>query len=74
MTQIRDFEKLIKQDRDKQQEQSWSGNLIGYLDKVKTDPTITRLAHARMYEILLKAGIRNIHDNNDPRVKRLYKD
>ena len=53
---------------------SWRGNLLGYLEKVKADPTTTKLAHARMYDILMKPGVRDIHENHDPHVKRLYKD
>jgi serine protein kinase len=69
-----EFEQLIKKDRDAQQTRSWQGNLLGYLDKVKADPTITKLAHARMYDVVMSAGVRDIHEKHDPRVKRLYKD
>jgi len=69
-----EFEQLIKKDRDAQQTRSWRGNLLGYLDKVKADPTITKLAHARMYDVVMNAGVRDIHEKHDPRVKRLYKD
>ena len=69
-----EFEQLIKKDRDAQQTRSWRGNLLGYLDKVKADPTITKLAHARMYDVVMSAGVRDIHEKHDPRVKRLYKD
>ena len=35
---------------------------------------ITKLAHARMYDVVMKPGIRDIHEKHDPHVKRLYKD
>jgi serine protein kinase len=69
-----EFEKLIKKDRDLNHARSWHGNLLGYLDKVKSDPTIAKLAHARVYDTLVKAGIRDIHEKHDPHVQRLYKD
>jgi serine protein kinase len=69
-----EFEQLIKKDRDLHQSRSWRGNLLGYLEKVKADPAITKLAHARMYDVVLKPGVRDIHEKHDPRVKRLYKD
>ncbi|HEU4770549.1 MAG TPA: hypothetical protein VFS68_00210, partial [Candidatus Udaeobacter sp.] len=69
-----DFEQLIRNDRDSHRTRSWRGNLLGYLEKVKTDPTVTKLAHARMYDVVMKAGVRDIHEKHDPRVKRLYKD
>jgi hypothetical protein len=42
-----EFEQLIKKDRDLHRTRSWRGNLLGYLEKVKADPTTTKLAHAR---------------------------
>ena len=70
----KDFEALIKKDRDMHQSRSWRGNLLGYLEKVKADPTIAKLSHARTYDTIMKRGVRDIHENSDPHVKRLYKD
>jgi serine protein kinase len=69
-----EFESLIRQDRDRHHSHSWHGNLLGYLEKVKEDPTITKLAHARVYDIIMKPGSHDIHESGDPHVKRLYKD
>ncbi len=69
-----EFETLIKQDRDRHHARSWRGDLLGYLEKVKEDPTVTKLAHARVYDIIMKPGSRDIHESGDPHVKRLYKD
>ncbi len=69
-----EFEDLIKRDRDLHQSRAWRGNLLGYLEKVKEDPGITKLAHARMYDILMRAGVRDIHEQHDPHTQRLYKD
>ena len=70
----KEFEALIKKDRDMHQSRSWRGNLLGYLEKVKADPTIAKLSHARTYDTIMKRGVRDIHENSDPHVKRLYKD
>jgi serine protein kinase len=74
MNQQREFESLIRKDRDTAQASSWKGNLLGYLEQVKENPAITKLAHARMYDNITKPGIRDIQDSDDPRIKRLYKD
>jgi len=74
MDQQKAFESLIRKDRDSREDQSWRGNLLGYLEKVKEDPSIAKLAHARVYDLLLKPGVREIQDSDDFRVKRLYKD
>jgi serine protein kinase len=74
MNQQREFESLIRKDRDTAQARSWKGNLLGYLEMVKENPSITKLAHARMYDNITKPGVRDIQDSIDPRIKRLYKD
>ncbi|MGH7769478.1 MAG: serine protein kinase, partial [Candidatus Binatia bacterium] len=74
MNQQGEFESLIRKDRDSAQAKAWKGNLLGYLEKVKENPGITKLAHARMYDIITKPGVRDIQESDDPRIKRLYKD
>jgi serine protein kinase len=74
MATTTEFETLIKQDRDRHHARAWHGNLLGYIEKIKEDPTITKLAHARVYDIIMKPGCRDIHESGDPHVKRLYKD
>jgi len=68
------FEKLIKEDRANRESKAWRGTLLDYLEKIKEDPTFTKLAHARMYDMITETGMSNITDSDDPRVKRLYKD
>src|ERR671910_639359 len=74
MNHNKEFQALIQKDRDRHQSQSWRGNLLGYLDKVKDDPGTTKLAHARLYDVLIKAGVRDINVDDDPHAKRIYKD
>ena len=66
-----EFEQLIKKDRDLHKTRSWRGNLLGYVEKVKADPAVTKLAHARMYDVVMKPGVRDIHEKHDPHVKRI---
>jgi serine protein kinase len=74
MTAVNDFERVIKQDRAARESRQWRGTLLEYLDLVKSDPTMTKLAHARIYDLIISVGTRNIQDTDDPRTKRLYKD
>src|SRR3989337_3718581 len=69
-----EFENIIKKDRDNNQSRTWQGKLLGYLDKIKEEPSIAKLAHARLYDVIVKVGVRNIQESPDPHVKRLYKD
>ncbi|HKX51661.1 MAG TPA: serine protein kinase, partial [Candidatus Binatia bacterium] len=74
MDHNKEFQALIQKDRDLHQSHSLRGNLLGYLDKVKEDPSVARLAHARLYDVLIKAGVRDINIDDDPHGKRIYKD
>jgi serine protein kinase len=74
MDHNKEFQALIQKDRDRHQSQSWRGNLLGYLDKVKEDPGIAKLSHARLHNVLIKAGVRDINVDDDPHAKRIYKD
>src|SRR5215472_15954875 len=74
MVNNHDFEDLIKKDRNLHQSRSWRGNFLGYLEKVKEEPSVAKLAHARLYDVIVKAGVKDIQDSEDPHVKRLYKD
>ncbi|HXW84457.1 MAG TPA: hypothetical protein VEJ86_08625 [Candidatus Binataceae bacterium] len=68
------FERVIKEDRAARESKVWRGTLLGYLELVRSDPVVTKLAHARIYDMLMADGSRSIHDTDDPRTKRLYKD
>ncbi len=66
------FTKLIEKDRAKRSGKAWRGPFIAYLDKVKEDPGIAALAHARLNAIIQQAGATT--PSNDRRMIRLYGD
>lgn len=68
------FEKLIREDRAARESHDWRGTFLEYLDRVREEPAITKLAHARLYDMLVGPGARDILDTEDSRVKRLFKD
>jgi len=74
MEQHSEFKTLIHKDREIYSAKEWEGNLLGYLEKVKEDPSIAKLAHARIYDTIVKAGVRDVHDTDDPLIKRVHKD
>jgi len=69
-----EFEKLIKNDRANRESKAWRGTLIDYLEKIREDPGMTRLAHSRIYDMIVSHGMSDITESDDPRSKRLYKD
>ncbi|MDO8663933.1 MAG: serine protein kinase [Candidatus Liptonbacteria bacterium] len=70
----KDFQVLISKDRDVHKAKRWSGNLLGYFDKVKENPSIVRLAHSRVFDIIMKPGSKKIAETEDKKTLRLYKD
>jgi len=74
MADLSTYERVIKEDRAARESKQWRGTLLEYLEVVRNDPTMTKLAHARIYDLIMAPGLRNIHDTDDPRTKRLYKD
>ena len=69
-----EFEKLIKEDRANRESKPWRGTLLDYLEQIKEDPGMTRLAHSRFYDMMVFHGMYDITESDDPRAKRLYKD
>ncbi len=69
-----EFADLIAKDRATRSSERWSGTLIEYLDVVKKDPSLSRLAHSRMHELITARGVRELGATDDPRVKRLFGD
>src|ERR1700693_2145156 len=68
------FEQVIKKDRAARESTRWKGSLLEYLEVVKADPIITKLSHARIYDMIMSVGVRNVQDSDDQRSKRLHKD
>ncbi|MHB8347002.1 MAG: serine protein kinase [Acidiferrobacterales bacterium] len=68
------FVELIEKDRASRENQEWHGTFLQYLDKAKADPSIPKLAHARIYDALVRQGTSDIANPPDPRIKRLFGD
>ncbi|MDA8420845.1 MAG: serine protein kinase [Pseudomonadota bacterium] len=68
------FVELIEKDRAGREDLEWHGTFLQYLDKVKADPVIPRLAHARIYDAIVRAGTSGIADPENTRTKRLFGD
>src|SRR6266852_5197640 len=74
MADLNNFERVIKEDRAARESKQWRGTLLEYLELVKSDPIMTKLAHARIYDLIISLGLHPLADTDDPRTKRLYKD
>lgn len=66
------FKEFIEKDRADHPKKEWSGTLLGYFELVKKDPTIPKLAHARIYDMIIKVGSQLISKMDDPRIKKIF--
>lgn len=66
---------FIEQDRSSRESADWYGTFVDYMEKVVVEnPHVAKLAHARLYELIIKEGFSPITASDDQRIKRLYKD
>ncbi len=63
---------LIAQDRSARKRQHFEGTLLDYLEIVKENPGVARLAHERLYDLLTKPGVELIKAEENPRLRRIY--
>ncbi|HVN83694.1 MAG TPA: serine protein kinase [Candidatus Binatia bacterium] len=68
------FEQLIRDDRAAHSTRTWQGRFLDYLDLLKADATLPKLAHHRLHDAIVAAGVHDIKVSDDARVKRLFKD
>ena len=52
-----DFFRRLEEHRALEQQLAWEGTFLDYLELVKKDPRICRLAHARIYDMIREAGV-----------------
>lgn len=67
-----DFDSLIKKDREERHHQHFEGTLLEYLQIVKQNPELTRLAHERLYSLITMPGVNIIKTEDHARLRRIY--
>ncbi len=69
----KDFKALIEEDRANKKNESWTGTCLEYLEIIRGNPSLSTLAHKRIYNRLMKDGVEEIDTDSDPRYAKLYK-
>ncbi|CDF57532.1 PrkA family serine protein kinase [Thermobrachium celere] len=67
-----DFNQLIKSDREKKNKEKFEGTFLDYLEIVKNNPDVAKLAHKRMYDIIVSKGFEVLKPEENPRVRKIY--
>lgn len=66
------FKELIAKDRELRSKEKFKGTFLDYLEIVKKDPSVAKLAHQRMYDIIISQGFQVIRPEENPRFRRIY--
>jgi len=66
------FREFIKTDREKSNTQKFEGSFLDYLNIVKENPDAVKLAHNRIYEMIISRGIEELKAEENPRVRKIY--
>jgi serine protein kinase len=62
---IQSFEELIKSDRETPSHDEWQGTFLEYLEKVKVEPGLPQLSHARVYDLIIRHGTTDIPESEN---------
>lgn len=59
-----DFIEKVKETQEDIKKLQWEGTFTDYLQKVKTNSSIVRLAHCRVYDMIISQGFREVESEN----------
>jgi serine protein kinase len=65
------FLKIIESQRKEKKKQKFSGKFLDYLELVQNDPSLVKLSHKRLCDVIEDHGV-DIMDESDPRCRRLF--
>jgi serine protein kinase len=68
-----EFQKLIQEDRETRKKSSWKGTMLEYLELVKENPSVHKLAHKRLFDMINDQGMVEVDLEQNPRLKRIFK-
>jgi serine protein kinase len=66
-----DFLDIIKKQREKSDKNKWSGTFLDYLERIKDNPEIVKLAAKRLSDAIESQGV-DFMSESDPRFRRLF--
>ena len=67
-----DFSKMIVDDRQTRKATAFEGTFLEYLHMLRENPDIHKLAHERIYDLIVNPGVEIIKTEEDPRLRRIY--
>jgi serine protein kinase len=68
-----DLKRIIVEDRETRTKSMWRGSCLEYLELVRSSPDVAKLAHKRLYDMMVSPGVEELNLEESPRLKRLFK-
>lgn len=68
-----DLHRIIQEDRERRKKSMWKGTCLEYLEIVRANPELTRLAHKRLFEMITGHGSSEVDVEENPKHKRIFK-
>ncbi|MCY6960313.1 PrkA family serine protein kinase [Clostridium brassicae] len=67
-----EFKEIIEKDRDNKKRKEFKGTFLEYLEIVKNNPEVVKLAHKRMYDIITEQGFQLLRPEENIRIRKIY--
>ena len=63
---------LLEKDRLNRKKTQFEGTFLQYLEIVRDNPDVAKLAHKRMYNIIAEKGVEILKPEDHPRIKKIH--
>ena len=66
------FKEFITTDRESRNREKFEGTFLDYLEIVKQNPDVAKLAHKRLYDFIMSKGVEVLKADEHPRIRKIY--
>lgn len=63
---------LLEKDKNRRKKTQFEGTFLQYLEIIKDNPDVAKLAHKRMYNIIAEKGVEILKPEDHPRIKKIH--
>ena len=63
---------FIENDRENHNSEKFEGTFLDYLELVRKNPDIVKLAHKRIYDMIIEQGVEVLKPEDNPKIKKIY--
>ena len=67
------FKEFIENDRENHNSEKFEGTFLDYLELVRKNPDIVKLAHKRIYDMIIEQGVEVLKPEDNPKIKKYLK-